>query len=204
LWQQLGQRGDTYTQRFSRLMPATYSRRRSAMNLYLIILLRIIHIIAGVCWVGGAVVHTFFIEPSVKATAPESRKFMQYLMSRQQYGAFMGITSLLTVLAGGLLYWRSSGGFAWAWITSGPGIMFSIGAVIGIAVYLWGTLLIAPRAARLGALGAQIGAAGGPPTPEQAAELHKLDRQMSFIGRVDFVLLAIALFTMATARYWYV
>jgi uncharacterized membrane protein len=174
------------------------------MNLYLILLLRIIHIVAGVCWVGGAVVHTLFIEPSAKATAPDSRKFIQYLMGRRKYGAFMGITSLLTVLAGGLLYWRSSAGFQWAWIQSGPGLMFTVGAVIGLAVYLWGTLLIAPRAARLGALGAQLEAAGGPPTPDQAAELRRLDKEMSFIGRVDFVLLAIALFAMATARYWYI
>ncbi|HET7089427.1 MAG TPA: hypothetical protein VFL17_12330 [Anaerolineae bacterium] len=45
---------------------------------------------------------------------------------------------------------------------------------------------------------------GGPPTPEQVAELHKLDKEMSFIGRVDFVLLVVALLTMTTARYWYV
>lgn len=174
------------------------------MNIYLILLLRIVHIVAGVCWVGGAIVHTIFVEPSAKATAPESRKFMQYLMTRRQYGAFMGISSLLTVLAGGLLYWRSSGGFQWQWIQSGPGLMFTVGAMVGVAVYLLGTLLIAPRANRLGALGQQIGAAGGPPTPAQLAELHKLDRQMSLIGRVDFVLLAIAMFTMSTARYWYV
>jgi hypothetical protein len=62
--------------------------------------------------------------------------------------------------------------------------------------------MIRPRAARLGALGMEIGAANGVPTPTQVAELHKLDKELSQIGRVDFVLLAIALLTMATARYW--
>ena len=38
----------------------------------------------------------------------------------------------------------------------------------------------------------------------QVAELHKIDKEMSLIGRVDFAMLAIALLTMATARYWYV
>ncbi len=172
------------------------------MNIYLLVLLRLIHIFAGVGWVGGAVIHTLFIEPSARATAPESGKFMQYLMGKRRLSAYMGVTSGLTVLAGGLLFWNSSGGFQWAWIRSGPGLMFTLGSVVGLAVWLWGTLLIAPRAGRLSALGQAIGAAGGPPTPAQAAELHKLDKEISFIGRVDFVLLLVALFAMASARYW--
>ena len=102
------------------------------------------------------------------------------------------------------MFWHMSGGFQWPWIQSGPGLMFTAGAAVGVFVYLWAMFLIAPRAARLGALGQQIGAAGGQPTVAQTAELHKLDKELSFIGRVDFVLLAFALFAMATARYWYV
>jgi len=172
------------------------------MSIYLLLLLRLIHIVAGVGWVGGAVVNSLFVEPSARATAPASGKFMQYFMSKRRFSAYMAVTSGLTVLAGGLLFWNSSGGFQWIWIRSGPGLMFTIGSVVGLAVWLWGLLLIAPRASRLSALGQAIGTAGGPPTPAQAAELHKLDREMSFIGRVDFVLLLVALFAMATARYW--
>ena len=89
------------------------------MNIYLLLLLRIVHILAGVGWVGGAVIHTLFLEPSAKATAPDSRRFMQYLMGRGRYSVFMAVTSGLTVLAGGLLFWNSSGGFQWIWIRSG-------------------------------------------------------------------------------------
>jgi len=44
--------------------------------------------------------------------------------------------------------------------------------------------------------------AGGPPTPEQAAELGTLDKEMGSIGRWDAVLLTISLVLMGTARYW--
>jgi uncharacterized membrane protein len=178
--------------------------KEANMNIYLLLLLRVVHIVAGVSWVGGAVVQTLFVEPSVRATAPESRKFMQYFMGRRNYGAFMGATSALTVLAGALLFWRSSGGFQWAWMRSGPGLMFTLGSVVGIVVFLWGMLLIGPRAGRMTALGQAIAAAGGPPTPAQVAELNRLDKEMNFIGRVDFVLLLVALLAMATARYWWV
>lgn len=172
------------------------------MNIYLLLLLRIVHILAGVGWVGGAVIHTVFLEPSAKATSPDSRRFMQYLMGRGRYSVFMTVTSGLTVLAGGLLFWNSSGGFQWTWIRSGPGAMLTIGSIVGIAVLFLGLLMIKPRAERLGALGQAIGAKGEPPAPEQLAEMRRLDRELSRIGRVDFALLIVALFTMATARYW--
>ena len=37
--------------------------------IYLIWLLRIIHIVGGVLWVGGTLIMTFFIGPAVSATA---------------------------------------------------------------------------------------------------------------------------------------
>jgi hypothetical protein len=174
------------------------------MNVYLILLLRVLHVVGGVLWVGGAAIHTLFIEPTAKATGPEGSKFVQYLMGRRNFAAFMNICSAATILAGGLLFWNSSGGLQPAWLASGPGVVFTVGSVIGIVVYLLGLFLIKPRAERLAALGRQIGAAGGPPAPAQLAELQQIDQQMSAIGRVDFALLMGALFTMATARYWFV
>jgi uncharacterized membrane protein len=174
------------------------------MNLYLLLLLRVIHIVAGVGWVGGAAIHTLFIEPSARATAPESGRFVQYLMGQRRFSIFMAVTSGLTVLAGGLLFWRSSGGFQWAWIASGPGVVFSLGSIIGIAVYFIGLAMIKPRADRIAALGQAVAAAGGRPAPEQAAELQRLDRELGAIGRVDFALLLASLLAMATARYWWV
>jgi uncharacterized membrane protein len=173
----------------------------STFLIYLIVL-RLIHIMAGVCWVGGAIMYTLFLEPTAKATAPGSGQFMQYLISRRHYPVYMGICSLLTVLAGGLLYWHSSGGLNLNWLTSGPGLGYTLGSVVAIVVFFMGLLMIKPRAERLGGLGEEIGAAGGVPTSAQATELQKLGREMTLLGRVDLGLLALALLTMATARYW--
>ena len=40
-----------------------------------IIVLRIIHIVAGAFWVGGAVTTAFFLLPTVKATGPVGGQF---------------------------------------------------------------------------------------------------------------------------------
>jgi hypothetical protein len=54
----------------------------------------------------------------------------------------------------------------------------------------------------MGALGAQIAASGKGPTPEQVAKMQALEKRLNIAERVDFIMLAIAMLTMATARYW--
>jgi uncharacterized membrane protein len=175
-----------------------------SITLIYLSLLRIIHIFGGVFWVGGSVMHVAFIEPSAKATAPEGTKFVQYLMGRGRFALFMTISSALTVISGGLLFWYASGGLQPGWITSGPGLVYTMGSVVGILVYIFGMTLVKPRADQLGALGREIAAAGGAPTPTQMAQLQKLDQELTLVGRVDFALLAISTLAMATARYWLV
>ena len=172
------------------------------MNTYLIILLRIFHVFAGALWFGAAISYLFFFKPSVKAIGPAGPQYMQSLTERRKYPVFMISTSLLTVLAGGILYWFSSGGFNAAWIASGPGIGFSIGSLAALVAFLVGNFGIGPTAAQLGALGQQIGASVGSPTPEQINTLQALEKKLSRAELVDFVMLVIAMLTMATARYW--
>ena len=167
-----------------------------------LIVLRFLHIVGGVLWAGSAIFYVLFVEPGVKALGPAGPKFMQELIQARKYPLFMNVVSILTVLAGGALYWFSSGGMQWAWVRSGPGIGFTLGSLVALAVWLIGFFYLRPRAERMGALGREIAAAGGPPSTAQAAELQTIGREMSSIGRVDAVLLLISLALMATARYW--
>jgi uncharacterized membrane protein len=172
------------------------------MELFWINLMRIAHIFSGVLWVGAAVVYMFYISPSVRATAPGSRQFLQHLITRQKYPLFMNVVSAVTILAGAVLYWIDSGGNIASWVKTGPGLGFTIGSVTAFVVYLLGFFLIRPRGERMGALGTQFAAAGGPPSAAQLAEMQKIDQELHTLEWIDFVLLTIALLTMATARYW--
>jgi uncharacterized membrane protein len=172
------------------------------MNIYFILLLRIIHIFGGVLWVGAAILYFGFIEPTIKSIGPAGGQFMQHFIERQKYSVYMSIVSILTVVSGVPLYLFASGGLQLRWIQSGPGSVFTIGSVVAILVFFMGFLMIKPRAERMGALSKEIGMSGGAPNPAQAAELHKLDGELSKIGRIEFVLLSISMLTMATARYW--
>ena len=171
------------------------------MLLYLVIL-RFAHVVASVCWAGGGFIFFLFIEPTAKSLAPTGMQFVQHMVTKRRFSVFMVVSSTLTVLSGALLFWRSADGQWLEYMQTGPGLGFTIGSIVGIAVYFVGMFAVNPRAQKLAAIGQQIQAAGGPPTPEQSALLQKLDREMSFFSLLDFVLVALSLSLMATARYW--
>jgi len=172
------------------------------MLIYYLLILRLVHVIASVCWVGGAFIFFLFVEPTAKALAPAGMEFVKYMVTKRRFSIFMVIASSLTVLSGALLIWQSAGGQLSNYARTGPGLGFTLGSIIGILVYLVGMFGVNPRAIRLAKLGDEIQAAGGPPNPEQVSEMHKLDKEMSVLGLVDFILVAVSLALMATARYW--
>jgi uncharacterized membrane protein len=166
-----------------------------------VIILRMIHIAAGIFWVGAAFVLFLFVQPSVKDLGPDGQRFMGHLATRKRLPLVITLSGIVTVLAGLLLYWRASGGLDADWITSGPGLGFTIGAVAAIVTLALGLSITKPAVDRIGALGQEIAGRGGQPTPEQGAEMQRLQGRTVAVGRVTMVLLAIAVVTMAVARY---
>jgi uncharacterized membrane protein len=163
---------------------------------------RLVHVLASVAWAGGSFIVFLFIEPTAKALAPTGMQFLQHMMDKGRLNIYMVVASTLTVLSGALLLWQDGSGQWSGWLQTGPGLGFALGSVAGIAVYFVGMLGVMPRAAKLGQLGSQIQKSGGPPTPEQAAVMHRLDTEMSQFSKIDFWLVAISLALMGTARYW--
>jgi hypothetical protein len=172
------------------------------MNIYLLAILRTIHIFAGALWIGAAIAYLFFFKPSVKAVGPAGPQFMQTLTGRRKYPLFMVGMSLLNVLAGILLYLFRAGSLNLAWVNSGPGWGYTLGALAGLVAFFVGNFAIGPTAARLGALGQQIGAAGGPPSPTQLTTLHALEQKLERAEWIDFAMLTLSMLAMITARFW--
>ena len=173
------------------------------MVVYLLVL-RFVHIVSSLCWAGGGFIFFLFVEPTSKALAPAGMQFVQYMVTKRRFSIFMVVSSTLTVLSGALLLWLRAGGDWRSYLQTGPGLGFTLGSIAGVIVYFVGMLGVNPRAVRLAKLGNEIQASGGPPTPVQGAELHKLDREMSVLSLADFLLVALSLALMASARYWFV
>jgi uncharacterized membrane protein len=167
-----------------------------------VLIYRLVHIVSSVCWAGGAIVTFAFIEPTAKSLAPTGMQFLQYMVNKRRFSLFMVVASTLTVLSGAVLLWVRAGTQFLSYINTGPGLGFILGSIAGIAVYFVGILGVNPRALKLAKIGNEIQAAGGPPTPDQGALMHKLDKEMSAFGMADFILVVLSLVFMASARYW--
>jgi len=166
------------------------------MNIYLLVL-RLVHIVAGIIWGGGALIMEFFIGRTILATGETGQKFAQHLMNKVRFHNFMTVMALSTVLAGGLLYWHDSNGFSSAWMMSSTGIGLGIGAAFGLIAFVFGAIFGASNA-KLAQVGAQI---QGKPTDEQLLQIHALQKRIKTVSPIHVYSMIIAMTLMATARY---
>jgi uncharacterized membrane protein len=172
------------------------------MQVFYLIVLRFVHVVASVCWAGGGFVNFLFIGPTAKDLAPAGMQFLAHMAGKRRFNTFMVINSTLTVLSGALLLWASTGGDLVTYMQTGPGLGFALGSLAGVVVYFVGMFGIGMPLGKLTQLGEEIQKAGTPPTPEQVAEMQKLEKTISVNEKIDFALVAVSLILMATARYW--
>jgi uncharacterized membrane protein len=163
------------------------------------IILRLIHILAGVFWAGTAFLIAGFLVPTVRATGREGGLFMQHLMEERRLQMFLGIAMLLTVLSGVTMYARLAAATHGVWAGTAPGITYGVGAVAAILGGATGAVVGSTAGKRLAAIGSSIGAGG--PSQEQQAEMGRLQARIKMGTRVTAGLLAVATGAMAVARY---
>src|SRR5215211_6152601 len=134
---------------------------------YLIWLLRIIHIVSGVFWVGGTLFMTFFVGPTIGATGEAGQKFVGHLMNNLKLSNRMSAAAGLTVLAGLILYGLDARAGA-AWMRSSFAMGLGIGAVFAIIGMIFG-ILIGRTTQAMAGLGAQM---QGKPSPTQLTQMQ--------------------------------
>jgi hypothetical protein len=166
---------------------------------YMMPIIRLLHILFGVFWVGSVFFQMLILEPRLRILGP---KFRQPVMS-----AIMPILVPAMMLSGFTVFFSGilmtlayRGGRIDTLLTSGWGLAMVIGFVATVGAMLIGLGGLTPTGIRLGRLGEQLN--GQPPTPEQAATISRLSHRMELLSRADFTLLLIALVVMPLARYF--
>ncbi|HLO18642.1 MAG TPA: hypothetical protein VK206_27675 [Anaerolineales bacterium] len=164
---------------------------------YFLLLLRIIHIVGGIFWVGGTLIMTFFIAPTMGATAEAGQRFVGHLMNNLKFSNRMSIAAGLTILAGAILYWRDSHGLTSTWMKSGAGIGFTTGAVFALIGFATG-IMIGRTTTAMAQLGAQF---RGKPTSAQMTQMQAIQKQQRTYSMISVVALLLAVTFMAVSRY---
>jgi len=162
-------------------------------------ILRLIHIVSGVFWVGSVLFVSVMLLPSIRRAGPSGGAVMSDL-GRRMPPIMMG-AALLTVGAGIWLMTIVSGGHVGAWMQSSMGRTIGIGGGLAILAIVLGLVINAPTGRRMSVIGAAIAKRGGPPEPGEAAELQRLQARMEMASVAVAVLLLLATCAMAVARY---
>jgi len=170
------------------------------VDMYMVVL-RIVHILAGVFWVGSFYFTFFMLEPALTELGPDAGKLMTYLTQKRRMPMVIAFTAILTVVAGVLLYWKDSNGFDLDFVTSAPGLTFLLGGIAAIVALALGFAVSRPSAVRMGAIGQEMAASGGAGSPALMTEMQAIQKRLHRVSVIDFYLLTFALVAMATARF---
>lgn len=164
---------------------------------YLMLILRLTHILAGVFWVGATITTTFYLRPTLEASGEAGQKALRYLVKNTRLFTAMTAAGILTVIAGYTMYWLDSNGFSSPWVHSGPGIGFALGGAAGLLGLIFRVLGNRNMAA-LRRLNAEIKEQLIKDPPQKLVSILKTQ---TLLDKFNTWSLIIAVFFMATARY---
>lgn len=162
---------------------------------------RLVHILAGICWVGGAVFITLFLLPAARTVGPAAGPILREINAVRKLPVFLALMSWSTIISGGILAWRDAGALGMRWFESGTGLVFGIGATLGIIAGLGGMLISAPTASKMAKLSSQIAREQRDPSAQESLTIQGFQDKLYNSGRVFMVLLLLASAAMASARY---
>lgn len=165
---------------------------------------RFLHVVAGALWVGSAFLFVGFIGPSAAEVGPSAGPLMNAAVKKRKVAKVITALAILNVLAGWILWFRNLdlAGSLGDWVSSGFGLGLTIGGILGTLTAFVGHFGVARGVEHLVDLGNEVAASGGPPSPDQQAELDRLGSALQRHGKADLVLLLLTVAAMATARYW--
>jgi hypothetical protein len=168
--------------------------------LYTLLILRLLHITAGVFWAGSAIYTSFFILPAARSLGPEGGKFMRQLSMTNNIPVVMNLVSSVTVLSGLALLWIVSGGFRLSWLTTLHGLVITGGGILALSGYVVGFTINRPTIAKMSALNRQI-ALTGIPTEDQKVLIQEYTSVLSSATFVIAILLMASVVAMSVVRY---
>ena len=164
-----------------------------------LIVLRIVHVLGGIIWVGIGIFMVFFFAPAMQSMGPAAGQVMGALQKRK-FMTILPIVAILTLLSGLRLLMIVSGNFGPGYFQSPMGKTFAGAGVAAILAFVIGIVVNRPTMMKMGTL--QQSMASDPVSKDKiTAEIKKLQQRMAVVGFLVTALLLIAAIGMSIARY---
>src|SRR5262245_3589663 len=108
-----------------------------------ILVLRFVHILGGIFWLGSGLLVSFFLVPSLANAGPVAGQVMGALQQRRLF-TILPIVALLTILSGLRLIWIASAGFSASYFGTRTGMTFAIGGAAAILAFVLSLVVSRP------------------------------------------------------------
>lgn len=167
-------------------------------------LLRLVHILAGIFWVGATLFLAGFLIPAIRTVGPSAGPLMSQLMQQRHLQRWINICMSLAILAGVALFAVDSRAGGRGFGGSPMGITLSIGALLAIIAAGVDGAMGRPASKKLAAIAQrsqETQRGGGPPPAELAVETATLQAKLARALTIVSWLLLLSATTMAIARY---
>jgi hypothetical protein len=169
-----------------------------------VLVFRILHILAGIAWVGSVFMVVMFLQPTAKAIGPAAGPFMRELLATRRLIDWIIGLAWTAIVAGGFLYWHDwqQAGSLGDFLGSSFGLWLTLGAVSALVAVGIGMFATRPTIVRSLAVGAQIAQAGEQAPEALKQELAALQHKGRTLAKFNLAFVTFASFAMSTARYW--
>jgi hypothetical protein len=164
-----------------------------------LIVLRVVHVLGAIFWLGSGLFTTFFLMPAMSKAGPAVAGPVMAGLVQRRLPRILPIVALLTMLSGIRLMMIVSAGSP-QWFGSPMGRTFSISGALAIVSFLIGILIGRPAMVRMGKL-SQSPVPDGASKEARAAELSSLQKRAMWSTQTALGLLILAAAGMAVARY---
>ena len=160
--------------------------------MYDVVIVRAIHIFAGIIWMGFGLAGGLLIAPAARKMGEQGATVFKAWFAYSAFNRIMAIAAVSTTVAGLYLYARVFDGMNHVAMSRTGSIVLSIGALFGLLAFGHGIAL-----GRLGDKYAKLVLSENP----KVEELQALGERIARNGRISGILMIIAVLGMILPRY---
>lgn len=171
------------------------------MDVFWLLLLRLIHVVGGVVWVGAIVTLAWFVLPTQRLEGADGGRFVSRMMTERRLSPYLISLAFATLLSGFALYGRAVMSTNGQWAASRPAMVYGFGAITTVIAMIVGISMGAVSEKKMAAIGQRLRAERREPTPDEAARLEALRARAGRGSRIASILLLVTAVAMAVARY---
>lgn len=164
-----------------------------------LIVLRLIHVVGGIFWVGTSLFSFFFLMPAMMKAGPTVAGPVMAGLQQRKMMTWLPVVAILVMLSGIRLMMIASAGSA-DWFQHRVGHAYSVSGALAILAFVIGFTVNRPAMVKAGKLG-QAAASDASSRAALQEEIRKLQRR-SYVGTMIVTwMLILSAAGMAVARY---